>query len=146
MQPIDRARGNSFVLIAFTAWFLLAFAAGASGAVPSLRPPAPQLLLLGLTVATLIAAARVPALREWVAAADIRSLVALHVTRFVGAYFLVLYRAGQLPWDFAVPGGVGDILVATFALVLVAAWDPRRPGARRLYVIWNIAGIIDITL
>ena len=78
-------------------------------------------------------------------ALDLRSLVLLHVTRFVGIYFLVLYRRGQLPYDFAVPGGIGDIIVAALALPLALAplADTTRQRAMR---IWNIIGLVDIVL
>jgi hypothetical protein len=36
---------------------------------------------------------------------DVRWLVALHLCRFVGFYFLWLYSSGELPYAFAVPGG-----------------------------------------
>ena len=69
----------------------------------------------------------------------------IHVTRFVGIYFLVLYRRGQLPYDFAVPGGIGDIIVATLALVL--AVTPLAGATRhRAIRIWNIIGLVDIAL
>jgi hypothetical protein len=59
------------------------------------------------------------------------------VTRFVGAYFLVVYyRDAALPRAFAVPGGWGDIIVATLALGLLVA--AGRLEHRRLLVgLWT---------
>ena len=69
----------------------------------------------------------------------------LHVTRFVGIYFLILYRRGELPYAFAVPGGVGDIIVATLALPLV--FLPFEESTHLRYLrIWNVIGFIDIIL
>src|SRR5205823_13534276 len=74
---------------------------------------------------------------------DLRTLIALHLTRFVGFYFLYLYRAGQLPGGFAVPAGCGDIVIATFALVLLVAWS--RVGRQRgVLLLWNALGLLDI--
>jgi 7-cyano-7-deazaguanine synthase len=72
-------------------------------------------------------------------------LVLIHLTRFVGIYFLVLYQRGELPRAFAVPGGIGDIIVATMALpVAFAPLDAR--AQRRAIVIWNVVGFVDILL
>jgi hypothetical protein len=87
----------------------------------------------------------VPSFRAWLAAVDLRSVIAIHLTRFIGAYFLVLYARGLLPFDFAVLGGWGDIAIATTALlwlVLVAEPTAHRP----LLLLWNLCGLIDIVL
>jgi hypothetical protein len=68
----------------------------------------------------------------------------LHLTRFVGAYFLVLYGRGELPYAFAVPGGIGDIVVASLAAVLLLTASPHTRGGRRLYLGWNVIGLFDI--
>lgn len=102
----------------------------------------PQLILLGITAACLLTVMAVPRLRAWALQVDERVLVAFHLTRFVGAYFLVLYAQGRLPYTFAVVGGWGDILVAGLALPLLLA---RADGWRRsVYTVWNLVGLADI--
>lgn len=66
-----------------------------------------------------------------------------HLTRFVGAYFLYLYRHGALPYEFAVPGGWGDITVASLAVLLLLGGPPRTAW-RRAYAVWNVLGAADI--
>lgn len=114
------------------------------GPPPGGRPPAPQILIAGLTAALLTAVVLVPGLRRRAAAVDLRAVVALHLTRFVGVYFLVLYGRGELPYAFAVPGGWGDIAVAGSAGVLLAAVRPAGVRGRWLYLGWNLLGLIDI--
>jgi hypothetical protein len=92
----------------------------------------------------LAAAWRLPAFRGWLATIDERWLVGLHLTRFVGAYFLYLYGQGQLPYAFAVPGGWGDIAVASLAVALLAWGSPRDARRRPAYVAWNVLGLADI--
>jgi len=75
---------------------------------------------------------------------DERLLVSFHLTRFVGVYFLVLYGRGELPFDFAVPGGWGDIVVAVLALGLIVRWRAASVGGWWAYSIWNVVGLIDI--
>ena len=134
--------GAGYVVIG-AVWFLIALTLGAAGYVERWRPPTPQAVLVGLTVLLLVAFAAIPHFRRWLLALDLRWLVGLHVTRFVGFYFLlVYYRDGALPRAFAVPGGWADIVVATLALILVATGklEPRR----RLVAAWNTLGLLDI--
>ncbi|MBI5766556.1 MAG: hypothetical protein HZA93_02090 [Verrucomicrobia bacterium] len=126
-------------------WFIAALLAGRALLLQRLAPPAVPALVFGLAGFVLYLYFRVPALRAWVDALDVRSLVLLHVTRFVGIYFLILYRRGELPHDFAVNGGIGDIVVATLALPVALA--PLSAATRqRALMIWNVVGLIDILL
>lgn len=134
------------VLITAAVWFLLAVLVGASGLPASIPPPFPQAVLLGLVVALLILFWQWPALREWALSVDIRALVLVHVSRFVGVYFLVLYGRGELPWAFAVPGGWGDIAVAAAALAVAALAPTRGAAGWAIYGLWNVVGLVDILL
>jgi hypothetical protein len=138
------ARGTGPTLAFAGAWLLAALLVGVSGGLATLNPPAPQLLLAALTIAFVLTARYWPALRQFMDTVDLRILVLVHVTRFVGFYFLALHARGELPWAFAVPGGWGDITVAAAAVVLVLGVRWERPGGRRLYVAWNVAGLVDI--
>jgi hypothetical protein len=132
------------VVVAGLGWLVLAIAAGGAGLVRTLRPPAVPLVLFGLTAVVLVTGWRHAGLRAWLAAIDERWLVALHLTRFVGFYFLYLYGRGELPYAFAVPGGWGDIAVASLAAALLL-WGPPRDVRRRwAYVAWNALGLADI--
>jgi hypothetical protein len=136
------ARSPLFPLIGFV-WFLVALGVGASGCLLGLAPPRPQILLIGLTVALLVAGAVVPSFRAWLAGVDLRSVIAMHLTRFIGIYFLVLYARGLLPFDFAVLGGWGDIVIAATALLWLVL--TREPAAHRgLLLVWNLCGLLDI--
>lgn len=136
--------GTGPVLVAAGTWLFAAGLLGNSGWLRGLPPPAPQLILVGTTIALLVAGRIWPPLRQFVQAVDLRALVLFHLTRFVGFYFLALHARGQLPWAFAVPGGWGDIAVAATALPLVLLVPPDRPGGRRAYLAWNAVGLLDI--
>ena len=124
-------------------WLIGAVVLSASGWLATLRPPAPQLIVVGLTVAVIAAGALSPGFRMWLAGLNLRQIVALHVTRFVGAWFLVLYGRGELPFAFAVPGGWGDIAVATGALIFVL-FVPDLLRRRPWLLAWNLLGLLDI--
>jgi hypothetical protein len=135
----------SFALLVGGIWFGVALLLGATGVVAQLRPPAPQVILLGLTLALILAGLFLPPVRRWALTIDVRWLVALHLTRFVGAYFLYRYAHGELPYAFAFPGGIGDIIVAALAAVLLVTVRPITPNGRALYLVWNVLGLLDIT-
>lgn len=126
-------------------WFFAALAAGHFLLLQRVPPPAIQGILFGLTALVLTAYFRVAPIRQAVDRLDLRILVLLHVTRFVGFYFLHLYALGELPYGFAVPGGYGDIVVATLALLVV--FVPMSASRRNhAFYIWNVVGLVDILL
>ncbi|MDB6093217.1 MAG: hypothetical protein JWM32_779 [Verrucomicrobia bacterium] len=126
-------------------WLIAALVAGRMLLLQRLPPPAIQGILLGLTALLIYGYRAWPTLRAWADNVNLRVIVLLHVSRFVGFYFLVLYRRGELPYAFAVPGGIGDIIVAALAFLVVIL--PLAPATRlRAIAIWNVVGLIDIIL
>ena len=121
-------------LLIGTVWLALATAAVAGGLTERLRPPGPQVVLAALTGLLVAAGICLPAVRRWALSLDPRVPVALHLTRFVGAYFLVLYGRGELPYSFAVSGGICDVVVASLAAVLLLTTSPHARAGRRLYL------------
>lgn len=64
-------RSRTIVLVV-VGWLVAAVGLDAVGVLRTLRPPAPQLILVALTVLLLAAAWRVAGLRAWLAAVDLR--------------------------------------------------------------------------
>jgi hypothetical protein len=126
-------------------WLIAALVAGRLEMLKALPLPAVQAVLFGLTALLLLGWAKIPLLRAWLNGLDLRALVAFHVTRFVGIYFLILYDRGDLPYDFAVRGGWGDIVAASLAL-LICAVPLGEVLRRRAITIWNVVGFVDILL
>lgn len=138
-----KSNGLAVVLVI---WFLAALAAGATGILSRTRPPAPQFVLLGMTLVLLALGWGIRSWRRWLAEVDLRTLVSLHLTRFVGFYFLYLHKLGQLPEAFATPAGWGDIAVAVTTAV-VLSYRPLDPAAaRKIFLFWNVFGFIDILM
>ncbi len=132
-----------YTLLAIAAgWFLTALFVGETELLWILPGPAAQIILVGLTAAMLVVLRTCSSLRGWVKQIDLRWLIALHLTRFVGLYFLLLCARGELPRTFALPAGWGDILVATGAALLMLFWNGGRN--RRMVLIWNSIGLVDI--
>jgi hypothetical protein len=137
-----RPSARPYLLVGL-AWFVIALVLGAAGRLRELSPPEPQLILGGLTIAVVVAALTLAGFRSWLFSLGYRQVIALHLTRFVGVYFLVLYGRGELPRAFAVYGGWGDIIVAALALVLVLL-VPRLEARAGLVALWNTLGFVDL--
>jgi len=109
-----------FVTLVLLGW--LCFALGLGGWFQNASAPAVAATVWTLTALALLACWRVRPIKVWALNVGLRWLVLFHITRlFAGAYFLVLCRRGELPCAFARPAGWGDIIVAVFALAVVAA-------------------------
>ncbi len=133
------------VRVSIWLWLIGAMLVGKYELLTRLPLPAVQLVIFVLTALLITAYFKLSGLRSWINQLDLRALVLLHVTRFVGIYFLILNSRGILPREFALPAGIGDIVVA--ALALVVAFLPIKPAARnRAINIWNMIGFVDILL
>jgi hypothetical protein len=126
-------------------WLISALVAGRLQWLAALPRPALQGIIFALTGLVILLYFKLGMLRSWIDTLDLRALVFFHVTRFVGFYFLLLYQRGELPYDFAVPGGWGDILVAIGAL-LVCFLPMAVTTRHRAIRFWNIIGMTDIGL
>jgi hypothetical protein len=144
-SPYPSTRLMPAVLV--VAWFGVALAAGAAGvfASPPGTPPTaiglaaavPPLVVIGLLLTSV-------RFRDWVRGLDLRLLTLLQTWRVAGLAFLALFAVGELPAGFALPAGLGDVLVGlTAPLVAVFVVGGGR-WARRTYIGWTVFGIADL--
>ena len=143
MTGSERRNGPFF--IAMFVWLAIAVALGVSGRVAQMKPPLPQLIIVGLALGLIFFGVIHRGFREWLTGVDLRGFVAFHLTRFVGLAFLIMYERGVLTGEFAITAGWGDIIAALGAVVLVLM--PRNPMAHRSSLFaWNAFGMFDILL
>lgn len=71
-------------------------------------------------------------------------LIYIHVFRFVGVFFFLVYAYDALPAQFAFIGGGGDILTAVLAFPVIYALKKKQKFARTFVWIWNVIGLLDI--
>jgi hypothetical protein len=130
------------------AWFLTALVTSWFGSYqggPS-RIPTIQYGLLIPIVTGVALYWRWPALKRIVESVPQRWIVSIQVYRVLGLIFLVLYAAGRLPGDFALPAGVGDVIVGLLAPVVATAFERGSPGSAGLLRAWNLLGIADLAV
>jgi hypothetical protein len=88
-----------------------------------------------------------PEFRERLERIPLHWLVGVQSYRVVGAIFLIAYMQGDLPAEFALPAGIGDVLVglaAPFVARRLATGGPER--ARRSVLAWCAFGIADLVV
>jgi hypothetical protein len=136
-----KANPNRVVTLILLGW--LCFAVGLAGWFQNASAQAVAATVWTLTALVLLACWKITPVKVWALNIAFRWLVLFHVTRlFAGVYFLVLCQRNQLPCEFARPAGWGDIVVAVLAPAVVGAMPTQF--AKKLLLIWNTLGLIDI--
>jgi hypothetical protein len=74
----------------------------------------------------------------------LESLVAIHIFRLVGIFFIILYFYHLLPSNFAFSADLGDIITALLALPVAWMVSKRKTGWKPIVYAWNIFGMLDI--
>lgn len=132
-------------LIALTAWAAGAaiFARRGLFQDSDLRGPPPVGIALGMALILLAACLGTsPSLRALLT--NQRHLILLNLWRLVGAIFLILMATGRMPAVWALPAGIGDILVGA-----MAPWTARNvhtPEGRRRAILFNLFGMGDLVV
>jgi len=81
-----------------------------------------------------------------VSAIPLSWIVAAQIYRVGGGIFLVLWADGRLPWQFALPAGIGDVATGCFAVVVAGLLARNAAGARRAAYAWCLFGIADLVV
>lgn len=118
---------------------------GDLGGAPG-TPPLAILLAAVLPVMVFLAAFGLSqSFRNFVLTFDLRLAAGIQAWRFAGLAFLALYANGVLPGAFAWPAGIGDMAVGVTAPFVLLALI-RRPefAAGKLFLIWNLFGMLDL--
>ncbi len=73
-------------------------------------------------------------------------IIVIQVYRLLGIIFITLYLQGLLPGEFAIPTGVGDIIVGFTAPIIAFMYLKKKIFAREIAIAWNYLGIADLLL
>jgi hypothetical protein len=71
-------------------------------------------------------------------------LIGLQIYRIIGGNFVVLWAFGAMPGAFALPVGIGDVIVGVLALPAAFYFASGRPGAYAVAIGWNLLGVADL--
>jgi len=146
---IGRAQ-NTYVTagaLVLAAWFgvstAIAGAGGFSGAVTGNFAVPLLALTLALPIAIGVTVGLTsPAIRQLISQSNIQpGVIAVHALRIIpGSVIVLMALFGVLPAIFAVPAGLGDVLVGSGAL-FARRWVSSGRWGRAL--LWNVFGLVD---
>ena len=127
------------------AWFLFSLTASAFHLYQTGpdQPPLPMGLAAVAPIAAFLAwFAASPRFREFTRSLDARVLTIVQTWRVMGFTFLVLATFGILPFLFALPAGLGDVVVGlTAPLVAMKLADGNH---RNGFIRWQLFGMLDL--
>ena len=138
--PARKRDLDSILALALLLWLGAALAVGWAGLLRDAPAPMIPVVIGTLSLTMFFVCWWLSPINEWFRQVGIKWLVLPHVSRFIGIYFLFLAQRGEIPRAWAVPAGIGDIVVALGALALF--WNgASRPS---LVLLWNTVGFADI--
>ncbi len=73
-------------------------------------------------------------------------LIGMQIPRVMGGVFLIGWAAGAIPWQFALPAGVGDIWAGLAAIQATRALRRDSANANQLVMRANIIGLLDFVV
>jgi hypothetical protein len=110
---------------------------------PDTSSPPPVGIQLGIVLVLLaLCLALSPTLRGLLT--NQKNLIRLNVWRLEGVVFLLLMLTGQVPALWALPAGLGDMLVGATAFWVASRLD--APGGRRRAILFNLLGLADLVV
>ena len=131
--------------LALAAWAVLTGVLASSGSYQPADTRGPPPVGIQLVTALAIMAACLwlsPTLRGLLG--NRKNLIRLNVWRLEGALFLALMFTGQVPALWAIPAGVGDVLIGAAAFPVAARLD--QPGGRRRAIVFTLLGLLDLVV
>jgi hypothetical protein len=135
--------------VGVVAWGVLVLLLAQAGVFATDPDTTAPVIVAGVAVPVLagVALLRVPGVRRAVDRIPLQWLVGGQLYRVLGGLFLLAYARGEMPGEFALPAGIGDVLVGLAAVVvayLVATRGAQR--ARSAVLAWCAFGIADLVV
>lgn len=143
--------GAPFALAAAAvlAWGALVFVLAREGVFESTSETTTPVIALGIVTPIVagVGLLRVAAVRRAIERIPLHWLIGVQLYRVVGCLFLIAYAQDEMPAEFALPAGIGDILVGLSAVVAARLLATRGAGrARTAALAWCALGIGDLVV
>jgi len=129
-------------------WLVLAIALAASGFFvtdPSEAPPRIAWALVPLVLGIALLAAS-SGFRRTIDAVPPDRLIGVQLYRVLGGVFVVGWALGIFPAVFALPAGLGDLLIGVAAPRIAKDLRNGYPASRRRAILWNVLGLADLVM
>ena len=144
----ERNRTFWSVTLVLIGWFAVALVTSILGAyhATSLKTPTIQYALMIPIVLGVVLFWRWGLLRRLIEITPNEWLVGVQLYRVLGGVFLALYAAEYIPGFFALPAGIGDVIVGLLAPFVAVAYARGSNGALTTTRWWNFAGLTDLVV
>jgi hypothetical protein len=150
-RATGRAAGAPYALAAagVAAWGAVVFVLAHEGAFATTSDTTVPVIALGIALPIVagVALLRIEAVRRAIDRIPLQWLVGVQFYRVLGAIFLIAYARDEMPAEFALPAGIGDVLVGLAAVAV--AWLVATRGAQRMrttVLAWCALGIGDLVV
>ena len=149
--PFPKIAKAVFVTAGFLGiWHALAAWATQAGYVmppeTASEPPYVLMLFFGGAFGLWALARFTPTGRQITDTTDQMLLMGYQLPRVMGGVFLIGWANGSIPWQFALPAGLGDIWAGVAAWQAIRAMKRGDPNAERLVWRANIIGLADFAV
>jgi hypothetical protein len=134
------------IAIPFTVWLAVIWGLAVNGTfrpVPGMRVPPLPIAIFAPVIVGLVFLLRSKRVAAVLDATPPSWLVGIQVYRVFGGIFLVNWANGSIPGVFALPAGIGDVIVGLLALPVAYLLYVGAPSGRRLAIAWNLLGLLD---
>ena len=89
---------------------------------------------------------RLPHASSVLDATPLSRLIGIQALRLMGVIFLIEWARGALPWEFALPAGLGDMTTGALAIPVARMAARQAPGARTAILSWTTLGLVDFAV
>jgi len=143
-------RTAAFIAALFGIWFAISSLLGQAGLLmppPTLTDPPIVLFVLFGGAALLFTLARgTNTGRSITDALGQDMLIGFQIPRIMGAVFVLGWLLGAIPWQFALPAGLGDIWAGVAGYRAMRATQRGDPNAAQMVLRANIIGLADFAV
>jgi len=147
---IDPRRALIVPAVVLALWYAVAMTLSANGSfkVPATLSDPPVVLMFFFGGAALLwAMARLTLIGRVITdPIDPGLIAAFQIPRVMGGLFLLGWAAGVIPWQFALPAGVGDIWAGVAGYQAWSANRRKAPDARAKIIRANVIGMADFAV
>ena len=145
----ERVTTASILSVGLLGWFALAYYLGRQNVYWAPNNPTVPTIQFGILVPIvigLVLLTRSTRTARLLDALPMSWLVGVQFYRVLGGVFLVLWSDGRLPWQFALPAGIGDIATGILAVVVAGMLAGKASGAHSAAYAWCLFGIADLVV
>ena len=136
------------IAVPFTAWLAIVWQLAITGVFRA-RPAGVPTLPFAIFIPVLVGLVLLPRSQRVATLLNVTPpswLIGVQVYRIFGGTFLAAWADGKVPSAFALPAGIGDVLVGLLALPVAYYLQCGARGGRTAAFAWNLLGLTDFAV